>query len=196
MDFSCWDPAELAAAWRAARPFPHVILDDLLAPAELEALRAGVAREPHFSNASAFYEMMASAQPPRRPELNDFCAGLDAARPFVEAVTGKSLGRVELRSYVYLAGSFLLPHNDAGASARRQVSWAYYLMPPEATEGGELELFECTMEGDEVVATRSGLRIAPVANRLVLFDVSQISLHQVREVTSGARVSLSGWFYP
>ena len=30
----------------------------------------------------------------------------------------------------------------------------------------------------------------------VVFEVGDLSLHQVREVTSGLRISLSGWFYP
>ncbi len=34
------------------------------------------------------------------------------------------------------------------------------------------------------------------ANRLVVFDVSDVSLHQVREVLAGLRISLAGWFYP
>jgi len=29
---------------------------------------------------------------------------------------------------------------------------------------------------------------------MVLFDVSNASLHQVREVLAGTRVSLTGWF--
>jgi Rps23 Pro-64 3,4-dihydroxylase Tpa1-like proline 4-hydroxylase len=47
-----------------------------------------------------------------------------------------------------------------------------------------------------MVATESAVVIAPKADRLVVFDVGDLSLHQVREVMSGLRVSLSGWFYP
>jgi Rps23 Pro-64 3,4-dihydroxylase Tpa1-like proline 4-hydroxylase len=103
---------------------------------------------------------------------------------------------VSLRSYVYLAGSCLLPHNDLGSGeAGRILAWTYYLLPRERFEGGELELFECTLDGDEIVGAAAALRIEPVENRFVVFDVSPRSLHQVREVTSGGRVSLSGWFY-
>jgi hypothetical protein len=196
VDLGRWDPVALAEVWRTARPFPHVVLDGLVPEAELEALRAAVAREPHFANTADFFEMMASREPVARPELRAFGAALDAARPFVSAVTGKRLGRVELRSYVYLAGSFLLPHHDAGADAQRQVAWAFYLLPRSSSTGGELELFDCTAEDGEIVAARPAKRIEPEANRLVLFDVSAVSLHQVREVTAGGRASLSGWFYP
>jgi Rps23 Pro-64 3,4-dihydroxylase Tpa1-like proline 4-hydroxylase len=58
----------------------------------------------------------------------------------------------------------------------------------------ELELFACEMNGDDVVHARSAQTITPKPNRLVLFDVSNASLHQVREVLAGTRVSLTGWF--
>jgi len=67
-------------------------------------------------------------------------------------------------------------------------------LPRERCEGGELELFDCDLDGDEIVGARPALRIEPVENRLVVFDVSPGSLHQVREVTGGGRVSLSGWY--
>jgi len=46
------------------------------------------------------------------------------------------------------------------------------------------------------VRVESARVIEPRANRLVVFDVSDGSLHQVREVVSGLRISLAGWFYP
>jgi len=195
LDFARWDAAALAEAWRVARPFPHVVLDDVLPVDELVRLCEAVARTPHFPNTAEFYEMMAS---PERPAgLAAFHAALDGpGRDFVARVTGKTPGRASLRSYVYLAGSYLLPHNDLGSGeAGRVAAWAYYLLPRERSTGGELELFDCTLCAGEIVATAPAARIAPIANRLVFFDVSPRSLHQVREVTEGARVSLSGWYY-
>ena len=46
----------------------------------------------------------------------------------------------------------------------------------------------------EVVEDRAEL-VEPRPNRLVVFEVSELSLHQVREVMSGLRLSLAGWFY-
>ena len=67
---------------------------------------------------------------------------------------------------------------------------------PEPPSGGELELFACHAERDELVSTESARLIEPAANRLVVFEVSVRSLHQVREVLAGLRISLAGWFYP
>jgi len=196
MDLARWDANALAVTWRSARPFPHVILDGLLAPDELQALREEIARTPHFPNHTDFYEMMGSPEE-LGPAATAFREALDdPGREVVARVTGKAPARVSLRSYVYLAGSYLLPHNDMGtAETGRIVAWAYYLLPRERCAGGELELFDCTLDGDEIVGATPALRIEPVENRLVVFDVSPRSLHQVREVTSGGRVSLSGWYY-
>ena len=114
----------------------------------------------------------------------------------VFAITGKRVTRAEVRSYVYLPGSYLLPHSDCRADVRRAVAYAFYLSTADSISGGELELFQCKTEHDEIIETHSAALISPAANRLVLFDVSLVSLHQVREVLSGGRVSFSGWFYP
>ncbi len=193
IDWARWDVPALAAAWRAALPFPHVVVDELVAPARVDDLCAAIAREPHWPNRGDFYEMMASSDPPAHETLRAFAA--DLARAPIAALTGKPVGRLEWRSYVYLPGAYLLPHSDCRADMRRAIAFAYYLSNAADVNGGELEFFDCKLDGDEIIETKSAKTIAPEANRLVLFDVSLQSLHQVREVLSGGRVSLSGWFY-
>lgn len=190
-----WNLDQLAASYRAARPFPHVVIDDLVAADALRALCDAVAQEPHWPNRGEIYDFMGSAATVTHPVLRAFHAelGAPATLEAVRAITGRSATRCELRSYVYLAGSYLLPHADSRASLARVVAYAYYLHTA-GCEGGELELFECTMDGDELVSARPSIRISPRDNRLVMFDVTNGSLHQVCEVLSGARVSLTGWF--
>jgi len=197
IDFSRWDLPALAAAWRTARPFPHVVIDGLLAEDRLAALRTGVAQEPHQPNTSDLFEMMGSGATLTQPVLCDFHAAFGApdALAAVSAICGHRLGRVDMRSYVYLAGSFLLPHTDCQAAMGRLVAYAYYLMPRESSAGGELELFSTTLEAGQIVQAEAACRIEPEGNRIVLFEVSPASLHQVREVTAGGRVSLAGWFH-
>jgi Rps23 Pro-64 3,4-dihydroxylase Tpa1-like proline 4-hydroxylase len=66
------------------------------------------------------------------------------------------------------------------------LAFAYYLPTPAPPEGGELELFR---------GFESARVIEPRPNRLVVFDVGDGTLHQVREVLAGLRLSLAGWFY-
>jgi hypothetical protein len=196
IDFSRWDVAALGESWRQARPFAHVVLDDLVPSDALDGLRRAVAEEPHWPNRGEIYDMMASALPTAHPTLRSFEGALGGADGLaaVRAITGKAVERIEMRSYVYLAGQYLLPHSDCRTGMGRLVAYTFYLWQGPM-EGGELELFACDMDGGLVVATRPALTITPRANRLVLFDVTPATLHQIREVRSGARLSLSGWFY-
>jgi Rps23 Pro-64 3,4-dihydroxylase Tpa1-like proline 4-hydroxylase len=197
IDFARWDVAALRAEWQAARPFPHVVIDGFLDEAALAKAKDAIAGEPHYADVSDLYEMMSSRSPVSAAPLLEVQAALGGPEGLtaLAAITGKQASRVELRSYVYLAGSFLLPHSDCRAGLDRLVAYAYYLMPREASRGGELELFDVEMEGPDVVSQRSARKIEPEENRIVFFDVTPASLHQVCEVTWGARASLAGWFY-
>jgi Rps23 Pro-64 3,4-dihydroxylase Tpa1-like proline 4-hydroxylase len=197
LDFTRWDSVALAEAWRSAKPFPHIILDDVLPADELATLREVVTKTPHYLNVSEIYEMMGSKDTLTAPAILDFHRALDEpGRFWARAVSGKQSIRVSLRSYVYLQGSYLLPHNDRGVGIfDRVLAWTFYLLPRESSVGGELELFECELDGEDIIATKPSTVIEPLANRLCLFDVSPRSLHQVREVTLGGRLSLSGWFH-
>ncbi|MDB4954016.1 MAG: hypothetical protein JWO36_1585 [Myxococcales bacterium] len=194
-DLALGNVDQLATSWRAAKPFPHVVIDGLVDAATLSGLQQAVAHEPHWPNRGEIYDFMGSAEAVSHPVLRAFHdqLGGPAMLEAVRAVSGRPVASVDLRSYVYLAGSYLLPHADSRASIGRLVAYAFYIYT-SSCEGGELELFDCTMEGDELVSARAAARIVPKDNRIVLFDVTNASLHQVCEVLAGARVSLTGWF--
>jgi Rps23 Pro-64 3,4-dihydroxylase Tpa1-like proline 4-hydroxylase len=63
-----------------------------------------------------------------------------------------------------------------------------------ALAGGELDLYRCDVAGGAIVRTAIEKTISPRPNRCVLFAVDRLSLHRVREVTAGGRLSLAGWF--
>ncbi|MEO6772533.1 MAG: 2OG-Fe(II) oxygenase [Kofleriaceae bacterium] len=183
------DDAALAAAWRAATPFPYVVLDDLVPTGDLmEVLdEEGVAR--YEADLFAF-----EASPPNGlAELRvEFAAAL---APLLSRVTGKQVARADMRAFAYRPGHYLLPHTDHQDGLARVLAYAYYLPSPEPPRGGELELFRCELDAGELVVTEPATRIEPRPWRLVVFDVSAVSLHQVREVLGGSRISLAGWFY-
>ncbi len=197
VDPARWEVAGLAAAWRAARPFAHAAVDGVLGGAALTALRDAIALEPHWPNRGEIFEMMASGAP-TQPLLRAFLAELDGptVRAAVSAVTGRALERADGASYIYLAGSYLLPHTDYRAGVDRKVAWIYYASDDDAYKGGELDLYRCEVDRDgEIAATEVALTLRPRRDRLLLLDVGPTTLHAVREVRSGARVSLAGWFY-
>jgi len=185
----------LSRAWAEARPFPHVVLDDVVAPETLAALQLAVSQEPHWPNRGEIYDFMASGEAVVHPVLRALQAELGSAPVLaaVRALSGRPVATADLRSYVYLPGSYLLPHADSRAGIGRLVAFVFYIYT-QGCQGGELELFACELDGDELTTARPAGQIIPRDNRMVLFDVSNASLHQVREVLAGTRVSLTGWF--
>ena len=195
---SDWDDeAELSRTWRTALPFPHLVFDDFMPPDDLPELCASIDEEPVHRADADIYSFEASAPEPTTEGLGQLRAAFASIlAPRLSRITGKALSRVDMRAYAYREGHYLLPHTDHQDAVGRALAYAYYLPSPEPPDGGELELFRCMFEDGAIVATESARLISPRANRLVVFDVSDASLHQVREVIRGLRPSLSGWFYP
>lgn len=191
------DPT-LSAAWRAARPFPHVVIDDLVEEPARAALMGAMEDEPAAVIRDEIFEMTASAVLVEDARLRRFQAALESPEVLaaIEALSGKRVRRVDLRAFAYEPGHYLLPHTDHQTGVGRAVAYAYYLDTTADLAGGELALFQCELEGGEVTAARVAKVIAPRRNRMVLFDVGDASLHEVREVTAGLRLSLAGWYYP
>ncbi|MBL8624499.1 MAG: 2OG-Fe(II) oxygenase [Myxococcales bacterium] len=195
---AAWDdePA-LATAWRAARPFPHLIVDGALADDAVAELLAVVDEEPVWPYEADLFAFEATAPEPTTAELRALrAAWIAALTPRLARITGAAIGRADLRAYAYRPGHYLLPHTDHQAGLDRVLAYAYYLPSPAPPRGGELELYRCEVAADELVVTEPAAVIAPAPNRLVVFAVGTASLHQVREVLDGVRLSLAGWFYP
>jgi hypothetical protein len=192
------DEARLADEWRSARPFPHLVFDDVVGGAAMPELLAILDEEPVETFASEVYTFDASHPEPRTDGLRRLRESFAATfAPPLARITKKTLRRVDLRAYAYREGHYLLPHSDHQEGVGRALAFAFYVPSPEPPTGGELELFRCDVdERGEIIATESAKIIEPRGDRLVVFDVGDVSLHQVREVLSGLRISLSGWFYP
>src|SRR5690349_702765 len=99
-----WDAGALAARWRDARPFPHLVLDDLCSPEGHSAILAAFADEPMTRIHDEIFEVLASSRELEQPSLRRFHdeLGGDAVRAAVGRISGKALGRVEARAYAYL----------------------------------------------------------------------------------------------
>lgn len=191
------DEAGLARAWRSAAPFPHLVLDDVVPADALPALLELLEEEPVERYEADLYAFEATAPEPRTEALRALRTAFAAAlAPPLARITGKAVRAVDLRAYAYRVGHYLLPHADHQEGLARQLAFAYYLPSPTPPVGGELELYACEVEDGALARIRPAQLIEPRPNRLVVFDVSDVSLHQVREVTAGLRISLAGWFYP
>lgn len=191
-----WAVADLRASFSRAAPFPHVVMDDFAGESFRRELAAAFDDEPADNLQDEIFDVMASASPPVSPAFQQFRehARSTAVLAAVEAITGESTRDIEVRAYAYLPGHYLLPHADRDAGGRRRIAFAFYVDVLEGTRGGELDLYACETEGGAIVKTTVGATIAPKPNRCVLLGVGDTSLHRVREVTAGGRLSLAGWF--
>ena len=190
-------PSDLDAAahtFRSAAPFAHLVLDEAVAPEPLARMAAAFDDEPQVLLESEIYLHLRSSDPPLSAPLRDFCDALRASCATVAALCGRPLSRADGSAYTYLPGHYLLPHSDSRQSEGRALAYAFYIGAPLA--GGALELFDCERQGGVIVRTTPAARIEARANRLVLFEVHDLALHQVCEVLAGARTSVAGWFYP
>jgi hypothetical protein len=186
----------LAAAWRDTAPFPHLVVDGFVPADRLDALMVALEEEHIARYEGDLFAFEASAPEPASRELAELRA--EFARvlcPPLSRITGKPVTRVDMRAYAYRPGHYLLPHSDHQDGLARVLAYAYYLPSPEPPLGGELELFRVELLEGTAAVTESACTIEARANRLVVFDVSEVSLHQVREVIGGLRISLAGWFY-
>ncbi len=191
------DEAQLLRQWRSAAPFPHLVIDDFVDAAALPELLELLEEEPVEHQRSDLFSFDATAPEPTSEPVRALRDELAATLgPPLARLIGRPLTRVELRAYAYRPGDHLLPHTDHQHALGRVLAYAYYLPSPEPPEGGELELFTCRSEGDELEDIAPAVLIEARPNRLVIFEVGDRSLHQVREVRSGLRLSLAGWFYP
>jgi Rps23 Pro-64 3,4-dihydroxylase Tpa1-like proline 4-hydroxylase len=191
------DEAALAGAWRAAAPFPHLVIDDLASEPELAEIFELLEEEQVDRYEADLFVFEASAPEPATAGLRGLRdAFARELAPRLSRITGRSVRRADMRAFAYREGHYLLPHTDHQEGLGRALAYAYYLPSPEPPAGGELELFRCEAAGGELVSTETARLVEPRGNRLVVFEVGERSLHQVREVVGGLRISLAGWFYP
>ncbi|MEZ4301766.1 MAG: 2OG-Fe(II) oxygenase [Polyangiaceae bacterium] len=191
------DPA-LPEAWRSARPFPHVVIDAFTEENTCSVLAGALEDEPADTLHDEIFAMTASAVRVEDPRLRRFHAALGSPEvcAAIESLSGRRVQRADLRAFAYAPGHYLLPHTDHQEGVGRAVAYAFYLDTTPDLEGGELALFDCSLRHGEIATAREAKVIPPRRNRVVLFEVGDTSLHEVREVTRGLRLSLAGWFYP
>jgi hypothetical protein len=186
----------LPTSWSATTPFNFIVLDQFLAQPEVDDLMFILDDEPVTLSASDIFLFEATAPMATTSAFVDWQSRWSATlTPWVQQNSLCTVRMMDMRAYAYRAGHYLLPHSDHQVQLSRLVAYAYYLPTPSPPVGGELELFEVSIENDIVTRIDSACQIAPIANRLVMFEVTPYSLHQVREMESGLRLSIAGWFY-
>jgi Rps23 Pro-64 3,4-dihydroxylase Tpa1-like proline 4-hydroxylase len=181
------DPAALRDRYRAADPFPHIVIDQLFDDADLDAVlrefpSPEAMRWMRFDNARekklGFYHELSEVSPSIRRFL-DAMNGFEMLT-FLEQLTGidglipdpyfggGGLHQIE-------AGGFLKIHADFNVHPKlkldRRLNMLIYLNRDWRDEyGGHLELWDASMQS-------CSQRILPSFNRTVVFSTTDTSFH-------------------
>jgi hypothetical protein len=195
----------LRARFSSAEPFPHLVLDDFLAPAFARALAAEF---PDY-DAARFRDRFgrpAKASYPELSALGPAFRRLDAltvGRPFLarlESLTGiprllHARDRYRGAAHEYLPGMGLCPHLDfnvlPGSGWHRRLNAVLFLNEGRRGAGGEVVLGSRARGQAEKV-------VAPAFNRLLIFSAGEWSWHRLDPApAAGAqrRLSVSLFFY-
>ena len=181
------DLARSAPAYRAAQPFPHVVLEDVLTP---EAFAAAAADFPpigdpfwkgylHVNETKYGNTEPDTWAPSIQAVARELCSAEFIA--YLEALTGIE-GLVPDWTmdggglHQTLRGGHLNVHTDFSThhvheNWSRRVNILLYLNREWRPEwGGELELWDVDM-------TRAQAKVAPLANRMLIFTTSSESYH-------------------
>lgn len=105
---------------------------------------------------------------------------------------------IDMTSSKYSYTDYLLCHDDdiQGTEYGRRIAFIYYLIDDNwsTNDGGALDLFNINDNFEPIEIVKS---LLPLNNRLLFFEVSDRSYHQVAEVLSKDKIRLSihGWFH-
>lgn len=136
----------------------------------------------------------------KSPYLNRFYNYLDnIVMPYLQNITGEELTKVSASCSMYNSGDYLLAHDDLLSD--RKIAFVFYLSPWESalewseSMGGFLELFNPNDVGNPIFPIARS--IPPKNNQFIFFKVSDLSFHQVGEVTNFEypRLTINGWFH-
>jgi Rps23 Pro-64 3,4-dihydroxylase Tpa1-like proline 4-hydroxylase len=198
-------------------PANCVVLEEFLAPAELEALmryaqlsepqyRVSEVISPGVKGGSVDFEYRRSMV---LFELGDpGAAVVERARAYLPRVLERigrqpfRVGRVEAQITASNDGDFFRWHCDDGQGeiSTREITFVYFLhREPKPFRGGELRIYDSRKEAGAYVPTENYRAVVPRQNQIVFFPSSLA--HEITPVECGSkafvdsRFTVNGWFH-
>ena len=181
---------------RFTQPFPHVIFEHFLSKEKTHELQHALLNEPFRELNTDLYHFYqcSDLKNTRTPLLHHFYADFSNMKGVVQKIFATSpLASIDMSGFCYAEGHYLLPHDDRLEG--RKIAYILYLSTCKKDDGGTLDLFSAKKVKGELVPIKIVKSITPTAGKLVLFEVSKRSFHQVSEQLQGKRYTLAGWFH-
>lgn len=180
---------ELSNLYRMNKPFPHLIIDDLVN--NLDDLKEACKGLDLIESNSDLYNFLRTDDfvISKNPVIVKFLADMKKRIiPLVAEIVDTPLDNTKLSIdyFEYHKGHYLLCHDDEVDD--RIVAFVFYLNDMKENQGGELVIYDTELNPVKT--------ITPKANSLLIFKLKKgESFHEVKEVLSGTRKTITGWFY-
>jgi hypothetical protein len=198
-------------------PARCVVLDEFLAPTELEELtRYTLEHEGDFSASEVVSPTtdggVVHYEHRRSHVLMDLAQYQDLVLDRVKAVFPQVLQKLGMEEFAIAGveaqitasndGDFFLAHSDNGSDrvASRNLTFVYFFhREPRQFEGGELRLHDARLEAGTYISAGSYQTIVPQQNQIVFFPCRL--LHEITAVScasqrfAGSRFTLNGWLH-
>ncbi|MBI4140345.1 2OG-Fe(II) oxygenase [Candidatus Woesearchaeota archaeon] len=180
--------------FKAAKPYPHLILKDFFNQTKLETLRAALLAEPfeHIDKDLFSFENTKDLAASNNHAIQEFYKFFSSNefKQFMQQITGEKLGSIsDMHGHIFKQGDYLLFHDDK--VEKRRIAYVINLSKAfTKKDGGRFMMYDVKRPQKHAVA------IVPQFNTFVCFKVSARSLHAVEEVLSDKkRMTIGGWFY-
>jgi prolyl 3-hydroxylase /prolyl 3,4-dihydroxylase len=189
--------SDLQWKFSEARPFKHVFLDNFLKEERAKKL-ANALKKGEFEKKEADlfqFSQTINLTFSENKIIADFREFVEDEEfsDFMRKLTGIPVkpGAIDLSGTLYEDTDYLLCHDDRVED--RKIAYILYLCEDFSTkDGGSFNLIGNNWKKPADVAKR----ISPKFNRLMLFEVSDISFHEVEEVIGKKkRYAIGGWLH-
>ncbi|KRH93403.1 putative component of NuA3 histone acetyltransferase complex [Pseudoloma neurophilia] len=165
-------------------PFNHIVIDGFLPEAEFEKIKEIYTSLQFYEKKSDLFHFYQTKELNQNKELKFFTDKIANNIHVLEQNPDKSYEEYWFNTFAsfYKSGNYLLCHDDK--LENRLFAFSYYL---DDYETGELVLFNDS-------ANNEVKRVNVKKNRMVIFEVSDVSFHEVAICRTDGRRAFTGWY--
>lgn len=196
-NFSEAEIAELSKRFAAAKPFPHVVIENFLAGSNHKALLSELKKEKFIKKDSDLFSfkqtnnLFYSKNPVVAAAVTMFSS--EQFSRLIGEISGIKLkpGAIDVSGALYEKIDYLLCHDDRLEG--RKIAFILYLSKSfTAADGGALVFLNSVSRHP----TKKAIAYPPLQNSLMMFAVSRKSWHEVEEVLADKkRYTIGGWLH-
>ena len=190
------DISLIKGKFRLNRPFKHVVIDNFLKENMAKELLNEIKREKFIEKESDLFSFKQTDDLyySRNRRVKEFHSAMCSSEffSFISFISGfKFKGVFDMAGTLYESGDYLLCHDDE-LEVRKIAYVLYFSENFNEEDGGNFTLFD-SKNGKPFRAFK---KYVPLFNRLLIFEVSKRSFHEVEEnLSDKKRYAIGGWLH-